>query len=99
MIDRAFSEAVVVFIGKGRTRIPTPHAVRLSFEMGSEGARALLPRVRALIEEMGVIPVDRNRIDLDAATDQVVATIRERHPELSDGALLALDWLFSWSAR
>ena len=99
MIDDDLSEAVVVFIGKGRTRTPLPDKLRLAREMGDKRAALLLPQVRAIIAEMGEIKIDWTRMDLNAATDRGIALIRDLHPELSDAALDAVDWLYSWSNR
>jgi hypothetical protein len=99
MTDYDLNEAIIVFIGYDLLKAPVPDRVRLAYQLGQDKADAILPRVRAIIAEMDEVPVNWSTMDLNAATDHVIATIRERHPELSDRALLALDWLYSFANR
>ena len=99
MIVIGLNEAIPIYIGKGFTKAPMPDRIRLAHEIGKEEAEALLPEITALLSEMDSIPVDWTSMDLNAATDHVVAVMRERHPELDHDALRALDWLYSWVNR
>ncbi len=99
MIDNALSDAICIYIGKGRTKAPSPDKSRLAFEIGHNTAAELLPRIEALVSEMDSIEVDWNRMNLNQATDHVMAIMRERHTHISEDALMALDWLFSFSWR
>lgn len=99
MTDGTLSKAIAIYIGKGFTKAPLPDKDRLIREAGSVEAQHQLPRILAILEEMEHIPVDFAVMDLNSATDHVIAIMRRNHPELSDTALNALDWLYSWAHR
>ena len=93
------NRAIVVYVGKGFAKAPMPDKARLAHEMGPAFAREAMPHIAALLDEMSAIPVDWQAMDLNAATDHVIAAMQTRHPELSQAALDALDWLYSWVNR
>ncbi|VTR75699.1 hypothetical protein [Cellulomonas hominis] len=58
-----------------------------------------IDRVLALAREMHLIDIDWASLGWQKGCDVALATMRQRHPELSLDALSALDWQFSYSTR
>jgi hypothetical protein len=59
----------------------------------------MLARVRGIIDEMMAIEIDWSESSLSEGARTARATMASQHPELSDEALDALHWMFSYSWR
>ncbi|HMO67339.1 MAG TPA: hypothetical protein PKE25_01520 [Novosphingobium sp.] len=99
MTNPDLNRALPIYIGKGFTRAPMPDENRLARELGPEPARRIMPEIRAVLAQMGAIPVDWQTMDLNAATDHVMAVMQQNNPGLSAEAMDALDWFYSWVNR
>lgn len=95
-MDEVQSRAVIVYMGVGRTPFPKCDPEDLSEVFGEE-AKTLLPYVKGLCDEIWSIEVDWSTHTLDSATEMATAEMCARHPELSDEAIEALGWGFSYS--
>ena len=88
--------AVLVYLGRGVSSTPTqlPDAVVDYF--GTERAPGFIERGLALRTESPLTWPDSGDHDIGSATDEVISRLRMNHPELSDDALIALGWDWSW---
>jgi hypothetical protein len=69
---------------------------RVTERFGEEVGLDLVQKVHAILDELyGVLP-DWSAGDLASETDKAVHQVRRNHPELSDEALAALGWSFSF---
>lgn len=98
VVDELLSSAVVTHLGKGRSPFPVNDDEAVRELAGSESAD-LLPRVRNLEDEMMAVPIDWSSTSLSDGGDEARRALAERHPELSDGALDALRWMFTYNWR
>lgn len=93
------SKAIVLFIGFGEAIAPHHDSARLVREFGAAEAAILEPKVRAILDELARIQVDWSKQTLLSAEQEVLAKMRARHPDLSEEALRALGWDFTFSWR
>jgi hypothetical protein len=91
--------AVQIFLGVGISSFPTRLPEALADYVGPDRAVALRPRVEALVAEACLEPQDWGTADLREATQQIEDKMRSAHPELSDDAVKALGWSFSYTSR
>lgn len=91
--------AVLVYLGVGISSYPTRLPDALSDYFGDDRAGALRERVDALLHEAWLDWKDLGTTDLSEATRKVEANMRCSHPELSDDAIKALGWNFSFNSR
>lgn len=89
--------AVVVFLGFGVAAFPQRDRAGLERAFGAAAAQELAARVEALLAEVGRFEVDWSAHSLASACERLVSSLRARHPELSEAALRALAWQFSYS--
>lgn len=93
------SKAIVLFIGFGEAFAPDHDATRLVREFGATEAAVLEPKVRAILDELGTTRVNWSKHTLVSAEQEVLATMHARHPGLSEEALRALGWDFTFFWR
>ena len=93
------STAVVLYIGFGVESHPRHDIERLNRAFGPAQATELTKRVKELIVEISSFVVDWNANTLISGTAQAREFMHKQRPELSDQALDALAWDFSWSWR
>ena len=90
------SEAIVVWSGHGVTRWPKPDETRLVERFGEDQALTLLPAVTRLYDEFYESDAHLTAPDLVAIGNLASARFRELHPELSDAAIEALAWCYTF---
>lgn len=90
--------AVLVYLGVGISSYPTRLADALADYFGEDRAEVLRERVDALLREAWLDRHDWGTTDLSEATRKVEANVRSSHPELSDDAVRALAWNFSYAS-
>jgi hypothetical protein len=95
-VDEARSEAVILLLGRGISPYPKRDPERLTQRFGEELGLDLVQYSEAVLAELYAEPPDWSTDDLKSATENAVQRIRSGHPELSDEALSALGWSFSW---
>lgn len=93
------SRAMVLFLGFGTASSPRADRDRLVSEFGAKRAEELESRVASVLGELATIQIDWSVPSLTTAADFAVEQIRARHPELSDKALGALRWKFTFDWR
>lgn len=98
-VDDVLSAAVVEYFGINRSSYPRPDRAAVAARFPDRDIAPLLERVVALEVEMGRIKIDWATLGWQQGCDVALATMRQRHPELSIEALTTLDWQFSYSTR
>lgn len=101
MEDQALSQAVIAYLGKGRSAFPRSEAgavVEFAVDTGTD-PDTLLGSVRALVDECMAIKIDWSNSTLSEGGDEAERVMAGRHPELSAGALNALRWMFTYNWR
>jgi len=80
-------------------KFPHEHKDNLVSELGTDKAQVVEQEIAALINEINQHPIDWTEHSLVSAGELVIKTMAERHPELSDAALRALAWKFTFDWR
>jgi hypothetical protein len=93
------SRAVVLGIGFKRATAPSYERARLVAEFGTEQSAKLEPLVLALLKELRALDVDWKTHTLVTAGEWARLEMHRRHPALSDDALRALEWQFTFDSR
>jgi hypothetical protein len=95
----AVSEAIVLFLGFGRAPSPSRDRDRLFEEFGGVEGTRLDRVVNSLLKEVGAIEVDWSVHSLETAGHFAREEMRRRHPGLSEAALRAIEWKFTYDWR
>ena len=98
-IDYTLSMAVLVFLGVGVSSYPTRLPDALAEYFGIDRANDLQTRVVALLKDAWLDQPQRASEDLVEATRNVEQKMRSSCPALSDDAIRALGWNFSFQNR
>jgi hypothetical protein len=97
--DDDLSNAVVVFLGLGSASSPRQNRDDLAGKFGPEKGAELASQVTALVHEMNGLAIDWSVQSLESAGDIIRKEMHRRHPDLSDKALRALAWKFTFDWR
>lgn len=95
------SQAIIAYLGKGRSAFPRSDAdavLAVATETGVD-AHELLASVRAVVDECMAIKIDWSNNTLSDGGDEAKRVLATSHPELSDEALTALRWTFTYNWR
>ena len=99
MEDQQLSQAIIAYLGKGRSSFPrTDEEAVLALESETESS-ALLEKVLAAVAEMMSIEIDWSTHTLPEGGDEAARVMAKRHPELTEEALVALRWMFTYNWR
>ena len=98
MVDDRLSRAIIEYLAKGRSSFPKTDEAAVVAAAGDDAADMVV-RVREIVDEMMAIEVDWSESSLSEGARTARATMASQHPELSDEALDALHWMFSYSWR
>jgi hypothetical protein len=93
------SRAIVVWTGWGETSRPVRTETRLADRIGEEAAISLLPLIRHLEEEFYSSDARFVVADLKEMGDVAAGQFRQAHPELSDEAIRALAWCYTFDYK
>jgi hypothetical protein len=99
VVDEALSAAVVAYLFHGSVPFPCADEQAVADLHRDQGVAELVERVRSIDAEMTGYEVDWTRHGFQGGCAEAAATLRARHPELSEEALAALDWAFSYRWR
>ncbi|MFJ2368791.1 hypothetical protein [Microbacterium sp. NPDC087665] len=97
MEDRELSQAIIAFLGSGRTAWPASDESAVVACAVETDPTVLLGRVRAIIGECLSVPVDGSGISLTEGGDLARKAMALRHPELTVEALDELRWMFTYN--
>jgi len=99
--DSILSAAILEYLNKGRSPFPRSDAdavVAFANQVGAD-PDAVLAQVRAITDECMAIRIDWTTRTLVEGGDEARGVMAARHPELSDEALDALRWMFTYNWR
>jgi hypothetical protein len=91
------SKAIVVWVGWGKTPIPWTDDQRVVKQFGEELARLLLPEVNRLSRDFFSSDAHTRVRDLAEKGRVAAEQFRSRHPEISDEAVKALEWTYTYN--
>lgn len=97
--DGVISDAVVVWTGFGEAPSPDRDLQRLVEHFGPEVATEVVPQLRALEDDFYASEAIHHIADLAEATEAAASEFRERHPGLSEDAVRALAWCYSYDFK
>lgn len=95
----ALSEAIVVWTGWGETSRPARDERRFAIRLGDDSAVALLPVVRILEDEFYGSDAHLVAADLVEMGRTAGERFRRMHPELSDDAVKAFEWCYTYDYK
>ncbi|MBL0319044.1 MAG: hypothetical protein IPP74_07125 [Alphaproteobacteria bacterium] len=90
------SRALIIFIGYGISSSPTRNSIKIIEEFGPAEGERLLYSIKIVFEEVGRINVDWSKNTLESAGKIARAHVQEIHPDLSEEALQAIEWKFTF---
>ena len=93
------SKALIVWLGYGELPWPATSEQRLQDHFGSEVATRLLPTVVSLFEEFYDSDASRFASDLESMAAMASAPFAERHPDLTEEAVAALAWSYTYDFK
>lgn len=93
------SEAIVLWTGWGNSSWASRDDARVVQAFGQEEARALLPRIRELHHEFYRSDARHTEPDLGGMADKAAQQFRALHPEISEEAIRALAWCYSFDNK
>ncbi len=93
------SRAIVVWTGWGETSWPVREQGRLTLRFGREAAVRLLPRIRELEDEFYASDAPFTISDLHQMGEAAADRFRRLHPEISDDAVRALAWSYTYDYK
>ena len=93
------SEAIVTWTGWRSHNCPDRDEKRLVATYGEAIAREILPRLRELEDDFYASDARYTAADLQEMSDIAVTHFRERHPEISDDAVRALAWCYTFDFK
>jgi hypothetical protein len=95
-MDYALSRAVQLYLGYGSASSPQEDARAVTAEFGPELGASLVWRTRSVLGDAGDLQPDWETLSLASAKDWAEGEIRSRHPGLSETAVSAVGWAFSY---
>ena len=98
-MNQRISEAVVVWTGYGSTASPRRDERAFVEAFGDEGALDLLLMVRRLEKEFYASDARHTAPGLKEMGDAAAAQFRALHPELSQDAIRALAWCYTYDYK
>jgi hypothetical protein len=93
------SAAIVAWTGHGVSSHPSRDETRVVGALGEECALTVLPVVFELEREFYDSDARRTAADIAAMGDVAAAQFRGAHPELSDAAVEALAWCYTYDYK
>ena len=93
------SDAVIMYLSYGSHMYPRADIQAVKDAYGKILGGELIEVVERLRGEMGALRTDWSRLSLAAGSHKACEAMRGRHAELSQRALDALRWWFSYSWR
>jgi len=93
------SQAVVMYLGFGVDSLPTQKRALLLETFGAESGALLAEVVVSLVDEISRTKINWSLQSLESAGEMAMTEMRSRHPELTESALQALKWKFTYDWR
>ncbi|MBD3214668.1 MAG: hypothetical protein GF311_18805 [Candidatus Lokiarchaeota archaeon] len=93
------NRAIVLYVGIEKKSFPMVEEKRVFKEFGPKKGKKLLKYVDQIFHELYNIEIDWNEHSLVSATEFVCEEIAKRYPKLSESAIQALGWDYSYNWR
>jgi hypothetical protein len=93
------SEAMVVWTGFGETNRPHRSEERVRARFGPDATLELMPLLRQLAEDFYAGGAQYIDLNLQEMGDRASAQFRQAHPEMSEKAVSALEWCFTFNFK
>ena len=98
-MQSALSQAVVLYLGWGSAPSPRQDQSQLVRQFGVLRGAELEREVKSLLEQVNQIDVDWTIYPLESAGELVRSYLQSSHPDLTDAAVDALVWKFTFDWR
>jgi len=99
IVDDELSAGLLAYLQKGVAASPRADEAACAASATIREPDVLLAEVKGLVRESLSVPVDWDSMSPGDAGHHVVAEMAKRHPELSQDALEALAWNFTFAWR
>lgn len=93
------STGIIVWTGWGQTTWPARDEARLVERFGAQTAADLLPRIRELEDDFYASDARFTVADLAEMGNVAAEHFRKVHPEISDNAVLAFAWCYTYDYK
>jgi hypothetical protein len=93
------STALIIWTGFGQTPWPQRDEERLVRHIGADAAIELMPQLRKLEDDFYATSAWQTAPDLPAMDRQASEDFKRNHPEISDEAVNALAWCYTWDHK
>lgn len=90
------NDALMLYLGVGISPYPQRDPQRLVLKYGEEKGLDLVTYSEAILRELYEQEPDWSVDDLAGATRRASTAVADNHPELSNDAVEALKWSYSW---
>ena len=97
--DASLSAAVVIWTGWRESAWPDRDDARVVRRFGAAAATTLLPQIRQLADDFYASDARDKAADLREMGERAMARFRARHPEISDEAVHALAWCYTYDYK
>jgi hypothetical protein len=87
---------LALYVGWGASRFPRADASVVIDRFGQPRSRQLLEAINEIFREANAVPVDWSKETLITAGHAARNYTRQQHPELSEEALKALEWKYTF---
>ena len=96
---RFLSEALVVWAGLGRSAWPSRDDRLVREQFGDDVATMLLPLIRELEEDFYSSSARFSATELSEMGESAASEFRGRHPEITEEAVRALAWCYTFDYK
>ena len=93
------SRAIVIWTGFGKTPWPSRDESRLVEQFGADAAADLTPQLRDLEQQFYASDARFTVRDLDEMGKVAADQFRKNHPEISEEAIRALEWCYTYDYK
>ena len=93
------SQAIVVWTGRGRTAWPSRDERYVVEQFGEDVAVTLMPAIKELAADFYLSSARDTVADLSEMGDVAASEFRSRHPEISEEAVQALRWCYTYDYK
>lgn len=93
------NEALAIYTGLGKSAFPRARGTDLVVRFGPDDGMVLKARILALMDELQLPLPEGEKRSKKSVTEQAVAQLSAKHPELDAGGLKALGWTYSFGLR
>jgi hypothetical protein len=94
-VESGLAQALVIYLGFGSAAWPQADKNAIEQEFGDRSNR-ILDQITAILREAEQFAPDWSTHDLASAKDSAEEQVRIRHPELTEDAIKAVAWAWSY---